>query len=93
VARPYSAPCRADLALAVGLARDHGPRPLLADQRPRVIGVISLVTEEVLSAFEMSEKFGRRGDVVDVAGSEQEAEWATDYIGEGVNFRGISAAR
>jgi hypothetical protein len=46
-----------------------------------------------LSAFELSQKFGRCGGVVDVAGSEQEAERAADYIGEGVDFGGVSAAR
>ena len=40
----------------------------------------------------MSQKFGRRGNVVDVAGSEQQAERTADYIGEDVDFGGVSAA-
>ncbi len=58
-----------------------------------MVGVISFVAEEVVSAFELIEEFWRRGNVVDVAGSEQEAERPTDYICEDVNFCGISTSR
>ncbi len=82
-----------DFALSVGFAWDHGPPTPLADQRPQRVGVVSFVAQYVARAVEPSEQFGRRGDVVNVAGREQEPKRAADHIGQGMDFRGVSAAR
>ena len=65
----------------------------MADQRPKFVGVVSLVAKEVLNAFKLIQEFGCCGDVVDIARSKQKAERTADYIGEGVDFGGVSAAR
>jgi len=93
VARSVARLVEGDLSLAVGFARYHGPCALVSDQRAQAVGVVSLVAEEIFSTFELSQQFGRCGDVMDIAGSEQKAKRTADYIGEGVDFGGVPAAR
>ena len=46
-----------------------------------------------MGAFELIQQFGGCFDVMDIAGREQKAERAADYIGEGMDFGRITPAR
>ena len=71
----------------------NGRGPGLPQHPAEVVGVVALVAQHVARALGSLQQRRRDGDVGDVAGRQRQGVGAADRVGEGVDFRGLSAAR
>ena len=93
VAFPVASLIICDLAFAVGSARNHRPRPLLAKRFPKRVCIIALVGDEMLRPVEFIQQQFGCSQIADVAGRELECEWTTDHICQDMKFAGLAASR
>jgi hypothetical protein len=66
---------------------------VFGDEPSEGIGIVGLVRDEPLQRPGEAQKVWRDGDVVQVAGCQQEDPWSPELIGQGVDRRRATAAR
>jgi len=73
--------------------RDDRFDPSLREFLAQAVGIIGPVSENPLGPMAHGEQATCSGEVVDVAGRDQQDMWAADIIGQCVDFGRLAAAR
>lgn len=85
-------PVNVSLAFPCCGRRDNRGHPLFFDSLDDVVGVVALVSDEVLPLC-LFDKSGGFADVVDVSGGKVDMQGVTKSVHKSMDFGGIAAAR
>src|SRR4029077_18085887 len=78
--------------LATGARRNDGQNTLLRQELAECVGVVGLIGNQLPQGPGKGDEAWRHGDIVQIAGCQQEEPWSATLVGQRMDRRGPAAA-